>query len=176
MPQEHRPLRVWTAKSCFEGVLTVGAGMRTLDHLNAVAQNFISLAEPRQTHGEGNLEDSDLVLNKRAILLLQELSPAPPRPGKNIQRLVQKSILIHVGPFELRGFLHVPAGMSPVKRFDQSHHPFLAVTSVLVEGPDGQTTSPFLALNREMIDAAQMIGQQQTAATPTPAGCGSTAD
>ena len=54
------------------------------------------------------------------------------------------------------GFVQVPAGGSPMTRIDQDEHAFLPLTTVLVSGAGEATTAPFLAVNSNFIEAAQV--------------------
>ncbi len=45
-----------------------------------------------------------------------------------------------------------------MKRLENGEHPFISLTTVLVTGPDGEVTAPFLAVNRAHITAVLELG------------------
>ncbi len=48
-----------------------------------------------------------------------------------------------------------------MKRLEHGEHPFIALTTVLLTGPDGQSTAPFLAVNRTQISAVQEVDLEE---------------
>lgn len=70
---------------------------------------------------------------------------------------------MRVKDYEIEGFIHVPAGGAPMKRLEHGKHPFISLTTVLVTGPEGQSTAQFLAVNRAHISAVQEIDVGQGA-------------
>ena len=44
-----------------------------------------------------------------------------------------------------------------MKRLEHGEHPFISLTTVLVTGPDGESTAPFVAGNRAHISARQEV-------------------
>ena len=152
-----RRIRIETERGTIDGVLAVASILRTLDDLNLTGKDFITLDEP-VTSGPGWNFDSDiLALNKRSILFVQELSN-PPRRNSNLAGTYSRaSVRLRVGAYEIEGFLHVPPGGDCLKRLNQNSHAFVSLTSVSVIGPDAQFATPFLAVNRRHILAAQEI-------------------
>ena len=74
---------------------------------------------------------------------------------------------VRVGPYEIEGFLHVPPGGECLKWLNHYSHPFLSLTSVSVVGPAKQFATPFLAVNRRHILAAQEIYAEDDTAEET---------
>ena len=66
-----------------------------------------------------------------------------------------------VGAFDVEGFVHVPPRGDPLLRFNQDTHPFIAVTSASVVGPDRQFEAPFLAIKRSHILAVQPMDHDE---------------
>ncbi len=48
-----------------------------------------------------------------------------------------------------------------MKRLEHGEHPFISLTTVLVTGPEGQSTAPFLAVNRAHISAVQEVDLEE---------------
>ena len=70
-------------------------------------------------------------------------------------------IRLRVKDHEIEGFCHVPPDGAPMKRLEHGEHPFISLTTVLVTSPDGQSTAPFLAVNRTHILAVQEVDLQE---------------
>jgi len=155
--REEREVRIDTVDGAVEGVLHISPRLRTLDDLNLVAKRFITIHSPRSLTSHWELGDGALALNKGSILFVRELSAPPPRAGGRFGSFTRAPIRLHIGPFEIEGFLHVPPGGLPMKRLDQGTHPFVSLTTVLVTGPDDHETAAFLAVNRDHITAAQVV-------------------
>ena len=48
-----------------------------------------------------------------------------------------------------------------MKRLEHGEHPFIALTTVLLTGPDGQATAPVLFVNRTHISAFQEVDLEE---------------
>jgi len=155
--RQERKLRVQTTRGCIEGRMQTSPVVRTLDDLNVVARNFVTLHGARALSGEWSLEGGPVALAKSSILYVCEVDePAPQsRIIKEGARLFRSPILLWLAEFSIRGFLHVPAGGSAMARLNQQSHAFIAVTSCSVVGPDTELAVPFLAVNREQVIAAE---------------------
>ena len=51
-----------------------------------------------------------------------------------------------------------------MKRLDQDTHAFISLTTVLVTGPDTEVMTPFLAVNRDFVTAAQVVDPDENVA------------
>ena len=170
--RNERPVELFTVHGVLRGVLPTTATRRTLDELNMASRTFITVEQP-QSPGESWFAPSDaLVVNKSAVLFLRELASPPVQPAGQFARFTRAPVSLRVGPCFVHGFMHVPPGGRPLKRLDQDPHAFIALTAVLVTGPDTEFTVPFLAVNRSHVSAAQQVGQSETASENAPATAG----
>ena len=169
--RQERRLRVQTTRGCLEGLIRTSPIVRTLDDLNVVARNFVTLHGARALSGDWSLESGSVALAKSAILHAFELdAPAPQsRTVKDVARFFRSSIRLWLPEFSVRGFVHVPAGGSAMARFNQQSHAFIAVTSASVVGPETELALPFLAVNREHIIAAEEMPREEPLAEEEPA-------
>jgi hypothetical protein len=168
--REDRAIRVDTVDGAIEGWLRTGAKLRTLDDLNVVAKRFVTIYAPKSLTGSLQVGSGPLSINKDAILFVRELSPPPPRSGSRLGDFTRVPVQLRVKHFEIQGLVDVPPGGSPMKRLDQDTHPFVSLTSVLVAGPDGRATTPFLAVNRSHVTTAQVIEPEEEPAAVPSAG------
>jgi len=161
--RRNRRLRVQTTRGCLEGLIRTSPVVRTLDDLNVVARNFVTLHEPRAMSGDWSLEGGSVALAKSAILYVFELDePAPQsRVIRDGARLFRSAVLLWLAEFSIRGFVHVPAGGSAMARLNQQSHAFIAVTSASVVGPGTELALPFVAVNREQIIAAEEMRHEE---------------
>jgi len=157
--RQERLVQVHTIRGCVEGRLPTNKWVRTLDDLNVVTRNFVTLRGAKPTSGQWALENGPLSVAKTAILFVIEVDELAPRPGKRPEalRFARAPVRLWIGDFSIRGFVHVPAGGSPKVRLDQHSHAFIALTSASVLGPQTEIAAPFLAVNRELILAAEEI-------------------
>ena len=153
--QVERAVEIHTTHGVIEGQLHVAPCLRTLDDLNLVAKNFVTVHAPKTRSGSILNNDGPLAINKHGILFVRELKQMAPRAGGSFGRFTKAALLLQVGGFDIHGFVHVPPGGQPLKRFDHDGHPFVSLTSVLVSGPDGELTTEFLAVNRAHVLTAQ---------------------
>jgi hypothetical protein len=160
--QHQRAVRVQTVHGSLRGSLRLAAQLRTLDDLNVVAKSFVTLHDVEATE-VFSFSEGSISVNKSLILFVGEIATRQTQAGGQFGRFSRASIQLKVGPFDVQGFVHVPAGGVVMKRLDQSSHPFIALTSALVVGPDVEFTAPFLAVNRNQVVAAQEL--QPAAAT-----------
>ena len=152
-----RRLRVQTTRGCLEGLIRTAPAVRTLDDLNVVARNLVTLHDVRALSGDWSLESGSVALTKSALLYVFELDePAPQaRVVKDAARFFRSAIRLWLAEFSIRGFVHVPAGGSAMARLNQQSRAFIAVTSCSVVGPDTELAVPFIAINREHVIAAE---------------------
>jgi hypothetical protein len=159
--REARRVRLYSLHGLVEGNLHVGARLRTLDDLNVVAKRFVQLHPPTHaTNAAWSLDGGPVAVNKKAILFAQELASPPQRSGMPFGGFTRSAVRLRIGDYEVEGFVHVPPGGEPMRRFDQDNHAFISLTTVLVVGPEGDRATPFLAVNRDFITAAQVVGPE----------------
>jgi hypothetical protein len=160
--QHRRSVRVQTLSGAVDGDLQIGERLRTLDDLNLVAKTLVTLHSSRLSNTTWPFSEGTLSVNKASILFVIELKQPPIQTGASFGRFTRSSVSLRVGEYDIRGFVHVPPGGVVIKRLDQSNHPFLSLTSALVTGPTGEFTTPFIAVNRHHIIAAQEQLQVET--------------
>ena len=153
-----RTVRLQTAQGSIVGRLLVSPRLRTLDDLNVVAKSFVTLHAPRLSGMDWPFDGRPLAVNKDFILFVAEVTPMPPRPGSPFgSGFTRGTLRVRVGEFDVRGSVHLPRGGASLARLSHDTHPFVAMTSASVTGPDLQLTAPFLAVSRRQILAAQEI-------------------
>jgi hypothetical protein len=154
MNREDRPVHVETTGGRFDGHLRVGAAVRTLDDLNVVSKGFVIVHQPGPSTC-GEFGENELVLNRSSILFVSE----PPVPlidsGTRYGVFDKITVRLRAGHFDVQGYLHTASGSAALTRFNVATHPFIALTEVLVLGPDTEFTVPFLAVNKEHVVAVQ---------------------
>ena len=155
--QNERRIRVVTQYGTIEGVIRVPPLLRTLDELNMQARLFTVIKDPSTGNIDWGFGLGDLAVNKRSIQFVHELSNPPQSDRKFGGQYSRGTMRLRVGSFVIEGFLHVPPGGECLKRLNQGQHDFVALTSVSVTGPDSQFATPFLAVNRLHVLAAQAL-------------------
>jgi len=162
--RQERALRVYTTRGCLEGRISTSPMVRTLDDLNVVARNLVTLHGARALTGDWSLESGSVALAKSAILYVFELDEPAPQSSviKPAARFFRSPVRLWLSEFSIRGFVHVPSGGSAMARLNQQAHSFIAVTSASVIGPETELAVPFLAVNREHIIAAEEIRDEET--------------
>lgn len=155
--QHERGVRIQTTVGRIEGNLRIAARLRTLDDLNLVSKRLVNMHAAHPEDTSWTFDAGKLAINKASILFVQELGTPAVQTGVSFGRFTRSPVRLRVGAFDIQGFVHVPPGGVAMKRLDQDNHPFVSLTSVLVAGPDGEFTVPFLAVNRSHIIAAQEV-------------------
>lgn len=166
--RQERRVRIETLRGGVEGYLQTSAVVRTLDEVNVVARNFLTLHSPSSYSGEWQLDGGALAVAKSATLFVMELSPATRRSGRRAEavRFSRSPVRLWVRDVSVQGFVHVPPGGTAMSRLNQDSHDFMALTSVSVIGPAFEFAAPFVAVNRAFISAAQELA---AGAEPDPA-------
>ena len=155
--RQERRVRLETTCGSVEGSLWVSPMLRTLDEINVVARNFVTLHTPEVVASDW-FRKSPLCVRRSSILFMHELSNPPKRSGQAAHGSFTRAALrLRVGPFNVEGFAHVPRGGNALNRLNQGGHSFISLTSVSVLGPDWQFATPFLAVNLDHVLAAQEL-------------------
>jgi len=150
-----RGVCIETVSGRVDGALHIGRTIRTLDDLNQESKEFVVVRQPKPDPTGRHLTDAPLALKRTSILFLYERTVPLQMDGKRFGNFRAVPLRMRVGRFHVEGFVHTSADGDAMKRLSESRHPFMALTSVLVESPDGDYTVPFLAVNRDHIIAAQ---------------------
>ena len=153
--RQERTVHMETLHGSIKGKLLVSVLLRTLDDLNLVAKAFLNVHSPALGGTGWSFPDGSLAVNKSTILFAAELSVPEGKRGEKFGGFTRAAVRLRVGAFDIEGFVHVPPGGDPLMRFNQDTHPFIALTSASIVGPDTQFASPFLAVNRSHILAVQ---------------------
>ncbi len=155
-----RTVRIETLHGSLEGLLLISELLRTLDELNMAPKAFLTVHSPVLDGTGWSFPDGPLSVNKSNILFLAELSS--PDGGKTAKFVdfTRAAVRLRIGVFDVEGFVHVPPHGDPLLRFNQDTHPFIALTSVSVIGPDTRFASPFLAVRRSHVLAVYPMGDQ----------------
>ena len=154
--REERGVRITTTEGVVEGKLLMSARLRTLDDLNMVSKRFLMLQSPTSCAPSWEVGRGQLAINKNSILFVEELSTPPPEGGGRFGTFTRAAMRLKLKQYEVEGFVHMPPGGQPMKRLDQDNHAFVSLTTVLITGPEDHATTPFLAVNRNFITAAQV--------------------
>lgn len=151
--REQRAIRIQTVDGPIQGSLSAGPGQRVLDELNGRSRRFITIHSAKAADGT-SLGAGELAVNKGAILFVREVGAPPPQPAAHFGNFRRVAIRLTLREFQIEGFVIVPDGGAPLKRLDHDGHDFFSTTSVLLQGPDGHETVPFLAVNRRFVTTA----------------------
>lgn len=155
LDQDTRPIEIRTDDRRIEGALQIHPRLRTLDDLNLVSKEFFVVAT---TAGAvGTFDAGDVAIHKRSILFVHETDPPQPESVEAFGRFTRAAVRMIVGPYDVGGFVHVPPGVSAMKRINQLTHPFVALSSVKVRAGEETFETSFLAVNRRRIVAAQPV-------------------
>ena len=173
--REKRAVRIDTIDGPIEGCLHVSPQLRTLDDLNVVARRFVTVHSHSSPTIQWNFGTGALAINKSSVLFVRELVPPPLQANSRFCNFTRSPIRVQVKDYEIEGFCHVPPGGAPMKRLEHGEHPFISLTTVLLTGPDGQSTAPFLAVNRAHISAVQQVDLEE-GADPDAVSSGATSE
>lgn len=102
---------------------------------------------------EGSAQPAVAIVRRQEVLWARTLEPEPepeppPRPGT-----LPRPVLLHVGPFELRGMLHVYPRVVWADFLLALEDQFFPLRSVLVSAPGGVASAPLLAVNAARVAA-----------------------
>ncbi len=155
--REDRAVRLANVDGDVVGKFRLNAMLRTLDDLNVVSKYFVVVHDAELSATGWSFEGRTLAINKNAILFATEITAYVPRREQHHGGYTRQAVRIQVAKFEIEGFVHVPHGGSALVRLNQDTHPFIAMTSASVAGPGAPFATPFLAVNRRQIQAAQEL-------------------
>jgi hypothetical protein len=157
-----RRLRLVTRHGHVDGDVLINSRVATLRYLNVTAatQNFIVMSAPIEPSEGWNIVDGALALAVDSLLFVQELTVCAPFPSDRAAAAMYErcAIRLAVGDYAVEGYLHMPPGGNPISRLNQNTHPFFALSSVSVIGPETQFAAPFLAVKRSEVIALQAVG------------------
>jgi len=164
-----RRVRCQTINGVVEGSLLVSPRLRTLDDLNNVPSNFVTLYQPVAVETGWPLSGSPVAINKDSILFVTELTAFAGTGGMHPGDHTRSPITLQLSEHLLNGFVHLPPNGDPIVRLNQDTHPFLALTAASVLGPNGPFTAPFVAVNRVHVLVAQQMsgGERETTGEQT---------
>ena len=139
-----------STRGAIEGVLRTSPSLRTLDDLNLLAREFVTVHGPN-IDGEVWEPDTRVAVSKASILwVVEECDQLGPR-FVSPESYRRSPLRLRVDDFDVQGFMHVPQGGDTLQRLNQDRHPFIALTSASVVGSDVELAVPFLAVNRQQI-------------------------
>ena len=151
---DERRLHIKSLQGNIEGVLRTSPSLRTLDDLNLVARNFLTLHGPSVDGERWGDQQTRMALSKASILfVIEETGTLGPR-SIDPETYRRAPLRLRIADFDIQGFLHVPHGGDPMQRLNQDGHPFVALTSASIVGPGVELAVPFLAVNRQRIALA----------------------
>ena len=158
LQKEERQIRVETVGGQINGQMQVAAAVRTLDDLNVVSRGFVVIQQPQLADRPDEFGGNDMALNRSSILFVSE----PPVPlidsGTRYGVFSRVPVRIRTGGFDVQGFVHTASRSAALTRFNEATRPFIALTEVLVVGPETEYTVPFLAVNKHHVVAVQEAG------------------
>ena len=153
-PCESRAVQVETRDGTVCGTLAVAPTLRTLDDLNFISKAFVLLHEPESAPSGWGLPAGPLAINKASILFVVEQRPIDRGPARTLVQQATDRVTLRIGSYLLEGAVTFPAGGSALTSLDAAAHPFVALTDVTIEGPEGSRRAPFVAVNRRHVTAA----------------------
>ena len=152
---DERRLRLITPYGHIDGTLRTNRGVSTLHYLNVLAtsSDFVVVHDPIEGDPGLLLEESELGVAMRSIILVQEITERKPIPGDPVAaaRYVRSPIRLRVGEYALEGFIHHAVGVDPITRVNNDRHTFFAMSSVSIVGPEFQSSAAFLAVRRSEV-------------------------
>lgn len=151
---DERVLRIQSLQGTVEGILRTSPSLRTLDDLNLVARNFVTLHDPSVDGEPWGDAATRMALSKASILFVIEDAETMGPRSIDPETYRRAPLRLRIAEFDVQGFLHVPHGGDPMQRLNQDGHPFVALTSASVVGPNIELAVPFLAVNRQRIALA----------------------
>ncbi|ANM31752.1 hypothetical protein ABI59_22620 [Acidobacteria bacterium Mor1] len=159
--QALRKIRVHTRDGYIEGELATNESTSTLHYLNVTnsTRSFLPLQPPLTTSQDWFLDDTSLQIAMDSVLFVVELTDyRPPSGDPSAAALYSVSpVRVRIGNYTIDGEVHVPPQGTPVDRLNYERHPFVAITSASVLGPDAQFAAAFVAVNRAYIAGIQEI-------------------
>jgi len=158
---EERRLHIQSLQGVVEGVLRTSPSLRTLDDLNLVARNFVTLHDPSVDGQQWGDQQTRMALSKASILFVIEDTEALGPRTIDPETYSREPLRLRIAEFDIQGFLHVPHGSDPMQRLNQDGHPFVALTSASIVGPGVELAVPFLAVNRQRIALAVELPTRQ---------------
>ncbi len=166
MEREQRSVRVQTIHGAIQGVVAIGAKVRTLDELNVPSHKFLIVDAPEVCLPGCCFDRGTVGINKDSVLFVTELRDCHPRTDQRVERFhfVRMPIRLRLGQFDVQGFLHIRGLRDPLIWFSQTRQLFLALTAASVVGPDAEFATAFIAVNPRHVLAIQGMG----AAEPAP--------
>jgi hypothetical protein len=172
-----RPVRIFAESLVFDGLLNVSLGARTLDELNSSARTFLTLATPRLISGSWELSDAPVAINKKSVLLVLEIPALGVTLGRTdeepeLRRFGRAAIRLRVGGYAVEGYIHTGPGGSGLMRLNPDAHPFFALQSAVVVGPEADFSMAFLAVNRAHVLSAQEMFSVNLVSEEVGAGTG----
>ncbi len=176
-----RTIRIHTNGGTIDGVIQSSIMVRLLDDLN-LNRSFITVQEPETQSGRWPAGEGAVSIRRSTILFVRELSVPPPRPGNPSAafegHFSRARVSFQVGDCSMTGWLHVPLKGSAIAQLQRESHPFVALTEVFAEGPDGNFEAAFLAVHRDRILAVREHGvedpleAEETLETAVPSAAG----
>ncbi len=156
-----RRIRVHTRDGYVEGELSTNESTSTLHYLNVTTstRSFLSIQPPLTTSQDWFLDDTALQLSMDSVLFVVELSDFKPPQGDPTAASMYSvaPVRVRIGSYTIDGDVHVPPQGTPADRLNYERHPFVAMTSASVIGPDVQFAAAFVAVNRGYISGIQEI-------------------
>ena len=154
-----RRVLVGTTNGMFEGNLSLGARLRTLDYLNRSSTRFVVLSAARSLSSRLELQGDPVHVNLKSILWVAEVEAMQRAKGAIVRPQQNRSAARFRFPdCEIVGFLHTPLQGDPLARLFQDRSPFLAVTSASIIGSDAEMAAAFLAVNCDGVFTIELMG------------------
>ncbi len=154
-----RKVRVQTRCGRVAGLLAIGEQVRTLDDVNLGSTRFILLHEPAEEEGTWGFEPGPLAINTAEIVFIFESEP----PGAfSVNRLAasrksRSRVRLRTAAYTIDGVVHIPPNGKALIRLRQENRTFIALTEATVRHGDSVFETPFLAVNRDHVLAAQEL-------------------
>jgi hypothetical protein len=159
---EFKPVELYLQSAVVSGTL-VTKHERISDHFNLiVGYEGISLKDPRATDFNGNplpVTPTEFFVHKPEVLLIADLSEkaAGDKGGLKLERIIKESwrVLVSVGPFWLRGNIHLVPG-NTLESFFAVKNQFIPMTDATLLKPVESKAGTFL-INQAKIGVLNVI-------------------
>lgn len=163
--REQRSVRVQTVHGAINGVVAIGAKVRTLDELNVPTHKFLIVDAPEICLPGCCFDGGAVGINKDSVLFVTEQRDCHLTTDHRVERshFVRMPIRLRLGQFDIQGFLHIRGLRDPLIWFSQTRQLFLALTAASVVGPDSEFATAFIAVNPRHVLAIQGMRAEEPA-------------
>ncbi len=140
-------------------------GDRLTDMLNEhVEYQLVDVRIQRRADGT-LLEEREITIRREELLAVRASGPRGDQARRT--RTVPHPIVLRVGPYEVAGNLHAPAGHEPLASL-RRRRPIVPLTGALVVPVDGDTSGPDVPVDVLLVNRERMTWVRKATAAASP--------